>query len=322
MSYNRYNDFPQYVSKSERIKRAEKAREKLSKKSGVSLEPVEVSGRQIAKSWWGKQWNSNLERYSDYAYRLDRGRSYVRSGSVIDLKIKAGEISALVMGSNPRPYKINIRIDMLKKINYVNLLEMSKNALDSMQALLNGEFPSELKDAFFTKNTGLFPSPGEIRFNCDCPDIATMCKHVASVMYGISVRLDQKPELFFLLRGIDVGEFVNVLIDKEKDSILSRATMKTERKLAGENDELSELFGIDLGDGSTDHEPFESVHDSKDDSTQGTEIKPVAKKKTVKKTKKKVVKKAVKKVVKKDVKKAVKKKLEEKTVAKKVTRSK
>jgi len=318
MRYSRYSDYPEYVSKAEKVKRAEKAREKLSKKSGVALDPIKVSGRLIAKSWWGKSWNSNMERYSDYAYRLDRGRSYVRSGAVIDLKIKAGEISALVMGSNPRPYQINIKIDMLKKADYVNLLEMSKNALDSMQALLNGEFPSELKDAFFTKNTGLFPSPKEIHFHCDCPDIAKLCKHVASVMYGVSVRLDQKPELFFLLRGIDVGDFVNVLIDKEKDSILNRSNRKSERDLAGESDDLSELFGIDLGDGSTDTVTTEYIQNSDTSSMQGIETKPVTKKKTVKKT----AKKAVKKVVKKGIKKAVKKKAEEKVVVKKLTRSK
>ncbi len=318
MGYSRYSDYPEYVSKAEKVKRAVKVRETLSKKSGIALESIEVSGRLIAKSWWGKTWNSNMERYSDYAYRLDRGRSYVRSGAVIDLKVKAGEISALVMGSNPRPYQITIKIDMLKKADYINLLEMSKNSLDSMQALLKGEFPSELKDAFFTKNTGLFPSPKEIHFHCDCPDIAKMCKHVASAMYGVSVRLDEKPELFFLLRGIDVGDFVNVLVDKEKDSILNRSSKKSGRELAGESDDLSELFGIDLGNGSTDLVITESIQRSTAGSTKVTETKPVSKKKTVKKTAKKAVKKDVKKVVKN----GVKKKAEVKAAVKKLTRSK
>ena len=46
---------------------------------------MKVEGRKIASSFWGKSWCENLERYSDFANRLPRGRSYVRNGSVLDL---------------------------------------------------------------------------------------------------------------------------------------------------------------------------------------------------------------------------------------------
>lgn len=84
-------------------------------KKGADLSPVALEGRTIAKTFWGKAWCENIESYRDYAYRLERGRSYVRSGAVIDLKISEGAISALVIGSGSNPYKISIRIDKMKK---------------------------------------------------------------------------------------------------------------------------------------------------------------------------------------------------------------
>src|SRR3569832_1672210 len=67
---------------------------------GKAMSPVAVAGRKIATTFWGKAWCDNLERYRDFAYRLERGRSYLRSGSGIDLQIQAGKIAAKVSGSS------------------------------------------------------------------------------------------------------------------------------------------------------------------------------------------------------------------------------
>ena len=64
------------------------------KKQGHAVSPVVIEGRAIAKTFWGKSWCENLERYSDYANRLPRGRTYVRNGSVVDLQIAPGAIQA------------------------------------------------------------------------------------------------------------------------------------------------------------------------------------------------------------------------------------
>src|SRR5688500_16594309 len=66
---------------------------------GRGLSPGRVDGRAIATTFWGKAWCDNLERYSDFANRLPRGRSYVRSGAVVDLQITPGAVSARVSGS-------------------------------------------------------------------------------------------------------------------------------------------------------------------------------------------------------------------------------
>jgi uncharacterized Zn finger protein len=63
-------------------------------------------------------------------------------------------------------------------------------------------------DRVCREGDGLFPSPGEIKLSCTCPDWADMCKHVAAVLYGVGARLDQKPALLFVLRGVDENELL------------------------------------------------------------------------------------------------------------------
>lgn len=245
MGWGYWSGFPPYVSKAEKLRRAEKAKAALAKK-GIKLEPVTVNGRDISRTWWGKAWAQNLERYADYSNRITRGRTYVRSGAVLDLKIAPNAIVALVSGSRSQPYKIEIGIKSLDKHVEKSLMEKSKASLDSMQSLLSGEFPVDLKEEFFRQGSGLFPSPKEIKLDCSCPDWAEMCKHVAAALYGTAVRLDEKPELFFVLRGIKINDFVGKIVTREKEKMLKKAKAKSERTLEAGNKELSELFGIEM----------------------------------------------------------------------------
>ena len=106
MSY--YSYYPPYVPVAKRRAKAEKLAKKMMKKGEV-LQPVQIEGRKIATTFWGKAWCNNLEAYSDYESRLPRGRTYARNGSVIDLKISKGTITALISGSEV--YKAHIKID-------------------------------------------------------------------------------------------------------------------------------------------------------------------------------------------------------------------
>ena len=94
----RYPEWKPYVSVAERRLKTERAAAKL-RKRGTALSPVSASRGAIARTFWGKAWCDNLERYSDYSNRLPRGRTYLRNGSVIHLAIGAGEVAAQVMGS-------------------------------------------------------------------------------------------------------------------------------------------------------------------------------------------------------------------------------
>src|SRR5213596_2670847 len=94
-----YYDWDPYVPVAARRRQAARELAALRKK-GHQASPVIVEGRAIAKTFWGKAWCDNLERYSDFENRLPRGRTYVRNGSVIDLQIEKGKVKALVSGSS------------------------------------------------------------------------------------------------------------------------------------------------------------------------------------------------------------------------------
>src|SRR5213082_1975739 len=106
------------------------------KKKGHVVSPVEIEGRTIAKTFWGKAWCQNLERYSDYANRLPRGRTYVRNGSVIDLQIGPGEIQALVSGSDI--YRVTVRVVPVTKARWESICQDCAGAIDSLIELLQG----------------------------------------------------------------------------------------------------------------------------------------------------------------------------------------
>ena len=81
-------------------------------------------------------------------------------------------------------------------------------AIDSLVELLQGRFSKGVMTRLCEEKTGLFPSPKEIIFTCSCPDWASMCKHVAAVLYGIGARLDHQPELLFTLRKVDQQDLI------------------------------------------------------------------------------------------------------------------
>src|ERR1035441_9023351 len=120
-----------YVSVAKRRQKAAKEMAKL-KKKGHPVSPVVVEGRTIVKTFWGKAWCENLERYSDFANRLPRGRTYVRNGSVIDLQIAPGEIKALVSGSEI--YKVAVKVAPVAKGRWRSICTDCAGAIDSLTA--------------------------------------------------------------------------------------------------------------------------------------------------------------------------------------------
>ena len=195
----------------------------------------------ICESWWGQAWCENLEGYADYASRLERGQRYVRSGAVVDLQIRNGSVEAKVQGRRKAPYKVTIHIGRLSEEKCQSIIGRCNQKISSIETLVSGEFPEELKDVF-TEEGGLFPTPREISFSCTCPDWALMCKHVAAVMYAIGVRFDENPFYFFELRGIDVDRFINVALENRLDLMLEHADCSSDRIISGEN--VNALFGI------------------------------------------------------------------------------
>jgi len=227
-----------YVPVAARRRKAEREMKKLRKKGAV-LSPVKIEGRQIARTFWGKAWCDNLESYRDYENRLPRGRTYVRNGSVVDLQIAPHEITAIVSGS--KLYKVKVSIGEVAQAHWKTLCADCSGRIDSLVELLQGKFSKGVMERLCRQDTGLFPRPSEIQFTCSCSDFASMCKHIAAVLYGVGARLDERPELLFLLRAVDETELLSDLGSALPDTRTKRDTAQT---LVG--DDLAALFGLDM----------------------------------------------------------------------------
>ena len=201
-----------------------------------------LEGRAIASSFWGKAWCDHMEQYRDYASRLPRGRTYVRNGSVFDLQVRPGKVTALVSGSEI--YEVEISLKPLAAKRWAAIRRRCAGQVASAVELLQGRFSDAVMRVLTEADEGMFPAAHEFTMDCSCPDGASMCKHIAAVLYGIGSRLDQQPELFFVLRQVDHME----LIAAAATGVGSAAAAGSgEPAIAA--DELSEVFGIEIDTG-------------------------------------------------------------------------
>lgn len=237
MSYFQYGD---YVSVAEKRRRARRKIAEL-KKDGRQIAPVTIEGRTIAGNFWGKAWCSNLERYSDFASRLPRGRSYVRNGCVVDLQITAGKIAAKVSGQEL--YDVTISIVPVIARRWQAICRDCSGTIDSVVELLQGRLAKGVMDRVCREGDGLFPAPDEIKLACSCPDWADMCKHVAATLYGVGARLDVAPRLLFVLRGVDEGELLAA-----SGQEMTRSKPAPDASAVLNDGDVAALFGIDMVD--------------------------------------------------------------------------
>lgn len=227
-----------YVPVAERRKKAERAMAKL-RKAGHPVSPIVISGRTIATTAWGKAWCSTMENFGDYNSRLPRGRTYARNGSVVDLQITSGQVTAKVAGSSL--YTVKISIEPLPKAHWRGLREDCANGIDSLVDLLQGKLSKPVMERLCQPGTGLFPKPSEIKLSCTCLDWASMCKHVAATVYGIGARLDQQPELLFVLRGVNHQELIANI---DLKTPLAKPSSSPDNIL--KTDDMAALFGLDM----------------------------------------------------------------------------
>ena len=209
------------------------------KKRGEKFEALTVpqGSRKLASTFWGRAWCDHLESHSDYEYRLPRGRSYLRQGNVYNLSIGPGAISASVAGSSL--YEVSVTIQPLAKAAWKTIKKDCAGGVASLLDLLAGKLGDGVLRAVTDVQRGLFPKPREIRLSCTCPDHADLCKHVAAVLYGVGVKLDSDPHLFFVLRSVDPSELLSTAARETLDQ-----AQGADGGLSGED--LGALFGIEL----------------------------------------------------------------------------
>ena len=168
----------------------------------------------FGKSWWASRWIAALERLVNTG-RLARGRSYARAGQVVSLEVSRGGVKAVVQGSRPEPYTVEMRFRQLADAEWDRVIDaMAAQALYAAR-LLSGEMPEQIEDVFAAVGTSLFPAEkNDMRTRCTCPDVANPCKHIAAVHYLLGERFDEDPFLMFLLRGRSQDEIVKALRER------------------------------------------------------------------------------------------------------------
>ncbi|MFR1256281.1 MAG: SWIM zinc finger family protein [Eubacterium sp.] len=209
---------------------------KKQKGKGNKLEPVVISGRTIAKSWWGKACD-NLERYADFTSRLERGSYADRDSNRLENR-KENHCKSAGTRKTPTVWKsVSARSQRKSVKRFLNGAVRLR-----LWNITSGDFPDDMKELFQGED-GLFPQPSEISFQCSCPDWALMCKHVAAALYGVGARLDTNPALFFELRGIEIGRFVDVALANRVERMLENA-QKPSARIMEDEEAAQKLFGV------------------------------------------------------------------------------
>ncbi len=205
---------------------------------GAVLSPVSSSKRTIASSGLGQAWCRNLELFQDCESRLQRGRTYLRNGAVLSLEIEDHTVRALVSGSEL--YEVQVSFEKMSKADVQRLSNEVLSSLSLATVLLNRAFSSDELAALIRGETSpLLPRLDDLSLSCNCLDYAQLCKHAAATLYGIGVLLDTRPELLFLLRGLDPND----LLRSKQAEILSDLDKLS---AAFQQDVLEDLFGIEL----------------------------------------------------------------------------
>ncbi len=235
-----YDDWSPYVPMAQRRANAVRELARLFKQH-AEAQPIKIAGRAIAKSFWGKAWCDHIESFGDYSNRLARGRTYARNSSICHLGIERGMVRAYVSGSSM--YRVAVDIKPLKKKQWNQLKRACTGQVGSLIELLQGRLSDAVMAIVTDRRKGLFPLPDEIAFECDCPDYAVMCKHIAAVMYGIGARLDEQPELLFVLRCVDHEELISARATAR--SIVKGSSRRNRRRTLAIED-LESVFGVEL----------------------------------------------------------------------------
>src|SRR3990167_3575995 len=234
-----------YVPVAKRRATAAKKMQQL-KKKGQAIQPIEIQGRTIVRTFWGKAWCSHMESFCDHDNRLPRGRTYVRNGSVCHLEINEGHVKAMVSGSSI--YNITIVIKPLVHDKWQIIKSTCMGKISSLLDLLSGKLSSGVMDVVCHPDGGLFPLSHDFKLSCDCPDYATMCKHVAAVLYGVGSRLDTDPAQLFKLRGVNFEELIDV-----NQAVLDVTSTQSGRRKRLDDAAFTDLFNFETNEEPTSH---------------------------------------------------------------------
>jgi uncharacterized Zn finger protein len=155
----------------------------------------------IAQHWWSERFIDVLEGIG-LGNRLQRGRSYARTGQVISMDVGPGSVTAQVQGSRVRPYRVRIGIAAFGKSEWAQAEHALAGNAWYTAMLLAGEMPDDIEDVFTGLGLSLFPATArELSLDCSCPDQAVPCKHLAATFYLLAESFDENPFAILAWRG-------------------------------------------------------------------------------------------------------------------------
>lgn len=151
-------------------------------------------------TWWSQRFIAVLEGLG-HGPRMTRGRSYARSGQVLDVSIRPGEVAASVQGSRRKPYSVLLEIDVYNPEQWSRVERELAGRAEYAAELLAGRVPERMDQVFARNGLTLFPVRREFHTDCTCPDWENPCKHVAAACYILAERLDADPFAMLAWRG-------------------------------------------------------------------------------------------------------------------------
>ncbi len=168
--------------------------------AGEELHPVANTTRKLAANFWGSAWMRHLARCEAGGLCLAPGRSLLRHGCVLDLRIAPGLIAAKV--SAEELYELQLRVAPLEEVALESLRTACYGRIDSQVALLEGKVDSAVLEVLCAEEGGLLPEPTDWHMLCTCPDWTEPCPHAAAAIYAAGCLIDADPLLLFTLRSI------------------------------------------------------------------------------------------------------------------------
>lgn len=179
---------------------AAERREEL-RAAGWELHPVESTSRKLASHFWGRAWMRHLACCESGGLCLAPGRSLLRHGCVLDVRVQGGQIKALV--SAQELCEVELTLSPLGEERQERLRASCRGHIDSVVSLLEGRVDEAVLARLCDPDAGLLPEPGEWRMSCSCPEWTEPCPHESAVVYAVGVLVDREPSLLFSLRGLE-----------------------------------------------------------------------------------------------------------------------
>ena len=138
-------------------------------------------------------------------------------------------------------YHVTMRIAPVPKGQWQALCGQCAGSIHSLVEVLQGRLSGPVMEHMCKPGTGLFPAPAELSFDCSCPDWASMCTHVAAVLYGVGARLDHQPQFLFILRHVDATDLIS-----EAGTGLGKPAKPSKTGKVLRDISLADVFGIDM----------------------------------------------------------------------------